>query len=480
MIYLAPELAQSPTAKVPFTRRRLVHYAVGMMASGGVALAACQRAGAPAQAGPPKPAKLSGKIRFYTRGGEVETRGQAEILIPTFKEVAPEVEVEHLIFAAGTAGETYTTKLYTMWAAGDPPDVWGFGQNYMAFWARGMLEDLTPYIVRDKYDLNQFHKGLPEIFRINGKYYGIPQLTTFGTLLFYNKDLFAKEGLKPPPVDWDDTSWTFDVLLEYARKLTKNPGTPEAIYGLAFNPQLPTMLGWLWGGDCFLPEHYTTGVAPRTQIESQPSLEGHQWAQDIRWKHQVSPRPGVDPTQGIGFIQGRYAMDINGGWNFWGYTVIKDFRWGAAAIPIKVTNKNVNYNDFWEMASQSRNKEAAWAFIKHVASAEIQRKYSELTGTPPTQKAAMDVWYRRYEGIMTRDELEKVTQGAIEPKRSQESPDHLFIDWSIKIAPTYSQEIWGPISRNEGNARDIIARGKPAYDAVVNEIYNEWKDKLPK
>src|SRR5581483_9673036 len=153
----------------------------------------------------------------------------------------------------------------------------------------------------------------------------------------------------------------------------------------------------------------------------------------------------------------RYAMEVNGGWNFWGFTVIKDFKWGAAAFPYQANNKNVNYNDQWEMSSQTKEVEAAWQFIKHVASPEVQRQYSDLTGTPPTTKAAIDTWYKRYEGIMTRAELEKVTQGAIDPKRSQESADHLFIDWA-QLSSYYSQQVSTPLNRKDGTAKEIIAQ----------------------
>jgi ABC-type glycerol-3-phosphate transport system substrate-binding protein len=129
----------------------------------------------------------------------VETRGQAEVLIPTFKEVAPNVQVEHAVFAASGPDETYLTKLYAMWSAGEPPDVWGFGGNYFSYWARGLCADLNPLIARDGFDLNQFLKGLPEKFNVKGKQYGLPQLTTWGTLLFYNKQLFAEAAVKPPP-----------------------------------------------------------------------------------------------------------------------------------------------------------------------------------------------------------------------------------------------------------------------------------------
>jgi multiple sugar transport system substrate-binding protein len=464
--------------KLHLARRRLFAQTAALSGSWAmVALAGCGTA-AGGTSTAPKLSQTKGKIVFYTRGGEVETRGQADILIPTFKKVAPNVEVVHEVFQASNPDDSYTLKLYAMYAANTPPDVFGFGQNYMGFWARGMLSDLTPLINRDKYDLSQFLTGLPDKFKVHGKHYGIPQLTTFGTLLFYNKTLFDNEGIKYPPVDWDDRSWTYDKMLETARKLTKNPGTPEAVYGLNYGPQRPTQYAWNFGGEAYLPEHWTDGIAQRTQVDSEASVRGHEFAQDLRWKHQVAPRSGTDPTTGINFIGGRYAMQLDGGWNFWGYTVIKDFKWGAAAVPYQANNKNVAYNDFWELGSQTKVKDAAWEFIKHLASADVQKEYSNLTGTPPTNKAAIDTWYKRYEGIMTRAELEKCVQGAIDPKRSQESADHLFIDWS-QLSTYYGKEFGTPLDRREGSPKEIITRAKPGYDALTKEIYDRYKGKTP-
>jgi len=459
-------------------RRQLLTHA--LLGAGAVA-AACGPAGPGGTSAPPNVKQLKGKIVFYTRGGDVETRGQREILIPSFKQAAPNVEVEHAVFAASAADETYITKLYAMWSAGEPPDIWGFGGNYFTYWARGMCQDLFPYINRDKFDLNQFHKGLPEKFRVRGKQYGLPQLTTFGTLLFYNKKLFEEVGLKHPPVDWEDRSWTIDAMLEVARKLTTNPGETSAVYGINFGPWMPHGGAWIWGGDAFLPEHYQNSIAPRTQIDSPESIDVHQFAQDLRWKYHYAMRKGdpsvSQPGRGT-FTSGRLAMDINGGWNFWGYSIVEDFPWAAAAIPIKASNKNPNYDDFWIMSSQSKNKDVTWEFMKHLTSAEVQSRYSELTGTPPTNKNAMETWYKKYEKFMSRADLEKVTQGAIEPKRSIESPDHTFLDFS-RLDGYYNKEIRDPIYNNEGTPREIIARAKPGYDALAKEIYDQWNGKLP-
>jgi multiple sugar transport system substrate-binding protein len=466
------------------TRRRVLGSALlGIATSSGMlaTLAACGQGSGVGGGGPQKVAEIKGKVVFYTRGGDVETRGQKEILIPTFAQVAPNVQVEHAIFSASGPDDTYITKLYAMWSSGEPPDVSGFGGNYFTYWARSMCADLNPLIARDKFDLGQFLKGLPDRFNVRGKQYGLPQLTTFGTLLFYSKKLFEEAGLKPPPVDWEDRSWTIDAALDAARKLTKSPGDSNAYYGLSFSPWMPHAGAWIWGGDAFLPEHYKNSIAPKTQIDSPESLAVHEFAQDIRWKQHYAMRKGdpsvSQPGRGT-FTSGRLGMTVDGGWNFWGYSVVQDFPWAAAAIPVKVGNKNPNYNDFWIMSKVSKNPDPTWAFLKHLTSPEVQAQYSDLTGTPPTNKHAVDTWYRKYEQFMPRADLEKVTQGAIDPKRSIESPDHTFLDFS-RLDAFYNKEIRDPIYNNEGAPKEIIARAKPAYDALVKEIYDQWNGKLP-
>jgi ABC-type glycerol-3-phosphate transport system substrate-binding protein len=188
--------------------------------------------------------------------------------------------------------------------------------------------------------------------------------------------------------------------------------------------------------------------------------------------------PAVAQPGRTTFQSGRLAMDLNGGWNFWNNSVIQDFPWAAAALPLKASTKNPNYNDFWIMSKTTTSADIAWAFLKHLTSAEVQARYSDLAGTPPTNRGAMDTWYKKYERIMPRAELEKVTQGAIDPKRSIESPDHTFLDFT-RFDQYYNREIRDPIYRNEGTPREVIARGKPGYDALAKEIYDQWHGKLP-
>ena len=464
------------------TRRRWLGWAG--VAGAALGAAACGATGGGSSTGvTPGANELKGKITFYARANMVENQGQEQIFLPTFKQVAPSATVEHNIFAATTPDETYGTKLYAMFAAGDGPDLWGFGGNYWTYWARGLAADLNPLIARDKYDLGQFHKGLADMFRVKGKQYGLPQLTTFGSLLFYNKNLLQEVGItKLPTVDWEDKTWTMDQAGDIARKTTKNAGEASAVYGINFDLWAPHAPAWLFGGDAFLPEHYKEGIAPATKLDSKESIDALQFMQDLRWKQRYAMRSGdpsvSQPGKGT-FTSGRLALHLSGGWNFWNYGGVQtDFQWAAAALPIQASNKNPNYNDFWIMAKASKNPDLAWAFMKHITSADVQTRFSDLNGTPPTNRGAIESWYRKWERVMPRADLEKLTQGAIDHKRSVESPDHTFLDFG-RMDQLFNREVRDPILRNEGTPRELVTKAKPVLDALVKEIHDQWKGKLP-
>jgi ABC-type glycerol-3-phosphate transport system substrate-binding protein len=115
-----------PDGVVNVTRRRML--GIPATLAGAFGAAACGPA-AGGRAGPPTDVKsLSGQVVWQTRGGEVERMGQQQILIPTFKDVAPNIEIVHAEVAGGS--QAYNDKLLADFAAGSPPDVWGFGMNY--------------------------------------------------------------------------------------------------------------------------------------------------------------------------------------------------------------------------------------------------------------------------------------------------------------------------------------------------------------
>src|SRR5690349_2869021 len=244
----------------------------------------------PAAAAAAKPA-AGGKVVWLVRSTPQENKGQETVFEPMIKEKLPATQIERIIVPS----PQYIPKINSMAAASDQLDIWGFGGNYFDYWARGLPADLTGYIKGDSWDVDKyFQAGLMDIFKVKGKYYGLSQLTTFGSILAFNRDMFDAAGLKPPPVSWDDTSWTVDKMLEYSLKLAKNVGKPDATYGVNATLWAPmTSYAYMFGGDAWLPEHYTNTIAPKTNLNSDAVIEGHQWVQDLTWKHKVMPDPGT-------------------------------------------------------------------------------------------------------------------------------------------------------------------------------------------
>jgi multiple sugar transport system substrate-binding protein len=451
----------------------------------GAATPAAQATTAPAAGMTPsaKPAYktgVSGKVVWLVRSTPAENKGQTEVFLPLIKRELPNVQMEHTIVPQNQ----YNAKINSMAAAGEPLEIWGFGGNYYDFWVRGLSNDLTSYIQADNWDVNSyFLPGLPDIYKIGGKYWGLPQLTCFGSIMVYNKTAFDQAGLAAPSPSWDDESWTTDKFVEYATKLTKNYGKPDGFYGASVSlwPN-HISLPYLWGSDAYLPEHYTNFVAPKTQMNQPAIIDAFQWRQDLIWKHKVHPDPAINTalTQvGNAFATGRIGMDLDGGWVFWTSSAIKDFKVGFAPLPMAKTRKNVTFNDFWIMGRGSQNKDAAWQVMRVLTSVEGTREYSTNSGTPPTVRESLDTWLQgrsQFSG-MSVDDLRKVTVGGIEKGRAQESPDHLFVQWA-RIDDTYNQNV-DPLWKNQGDAKTIIPKVTEAVDKVVMEVYEQFKDKIP-
>ena len=126
-------------------------------------------------------------------------------------------------------------RLSTMIAGGNVPDVWSSNwadSGFATYRQMGALLDLTPYIENDAQQLKGIPENLMDIYKIDGKFYGVPMLS-IGSFVFYNKDLFDEAGLEYPPTDWNDHSWDWDKAIEYGQKLTKDTGkSSEKVYGL--------------------------------------------------------------------------------------------------------------------------------------------------------------------------------------------------------------------------------------------------------
>jgi multiple sugar transport system substrate-binding protein len=481
--------AAAPAAAAPTNTPAAAAAAAAPTATTAAAPAAAAPTATTAAAGAAAPAagltvnsKASGDVTWLVRTNPEENNGQATVFEPLIKQYLPNLNFTRIVVPA----DQYIPKINSMAAANESLELWGFGGNYYDYWARNMPQSLDSYIKGDNWDLaNYFLPGLPAVYNIHGHQYGLPQLTCYASNMAYNKDLFDAAGVKHPPMDYNDKSWNMDAMLAGAHKLTKDWGTPNAVYGVSMELwDRMTSLSYLWGGDSWLPEHYTNFIAQKTNFMSDANVQGHQYRQDLIYKEKVHPDPSVlsGSAQAVNpFKSSKIGMWIDGGWQFWTTSDITEFKVGMAPVPWQKTNKSIIFDDFWIMGRWAANKDGAWALMRLLTSVEATTKYSTLSGTPPTPRESTDPWAKKVAERIGESlaDVQKLLSSGLEQGRVQESPDHLFLQHP-KIDDTYNNSIAALWNHSDATAAGVMPAVTKTMDDAVLGIYNEFKDSMPK
>ncbi|MCX5757124.1 MAG: sugar ABC transporter substrate-binding protein, partial [Candidatus Hydrogenedentes bacterium] len=244
-------------------------------------------------------------------------------------------------------------------------------ENYPAYAARGYLEDLAPYIARDSEALriNEFLPTSKESFNFRGFQGGLPW-DGLSVIIFYNKDMFDREG-EPYPAD----DWTWDDFRAISKRLTKDldgDGRPDQFgtnfgYGfLGFEPIL-----WSFGGDVL------TADKTRGAFNTPGGRESIQFVYDMKYKdHSIA---WTGEMEGLGsevqLLTGRVGMTLAGTYMMITLDSVKGgMRWDVAHIPrgphgdryTRVSWDGISIN------ARTPYKEQAWRFIRFLLSEPCQ------------------------------------------------------------------------------------------------------------
>jgi multiple sugar transport system substrate-binding protein len=179
---------------------------------------------APAQAEPIE-------LTFMGWGNDAEV-ATFQAMIDQFEAKYTNVTVNYVVVPSSD----YDTKLQNMIAAGEQPDVFYCGVDYvMKYAATGNLYDLTSYVNNNEiFDVDNVWANAINIYKYdgtglgNGPIYALPKdVSAFSVV--YNKDLFEAAGVTPPtesdPWDWND-------YLAAAQKLTSGDVYGTSMYSM--------------------------------------------------------------------------------------------------------------------------------------------------------------------------------------------------------------------------------------------------------
>lgn len=336
-------------------------------------------------------------MHWSGEGGQEEDR-IVEGLLRDFEAAHPGVRVRRI--NPGDAGSFYT-KLQTMMAAGEPPDVFYVGTERLAsFAAAGLLAPVEPFLAADAaggdpaaLELDAFYPATVDAFRFDGRatgtgpLYGIPKdFTTVG--FYWNEDLFARAGLAPPAADW-----TWDDFLFAARTIG---ALADADGGHSFTgaefvtwPTMVRVYLRTWGLDVVTPDFERLRL---DEPEVYAALERlRSWRHDEE-RTLTSGKSKVATGASV-FRTGRVGMaGPFGRWVVPGYRQIEDFRWDFAPLPRAPGREpaNVVLTVAWALSSRSAHPQEAWQLVRHLCSPAAQAAAAPLGLAVPTLRAVAE------------------------------------------------------------------------------------------
>ncbi|MCU0645768.1 MAG: extracellular solute-binding protein [bacterium] len=250
-------------------------------------------------------------------------------------------------------------KLYAMMAAGSPPDI--FYTNSVVrdrLAAEGRLIDLWQIARADT-----FVSQIRPIFiergtSIDGGWYQFCDWTyTFG--VYFNKQLFDQYDVPYP-----DSAWTWQTMLDRAKKLTQDFDSDGKIdqYSIFIARHFVSAIEQMNGAD--YPPNALFFTFPPAAVEAQQAYL------DLMFKERVMPELGYTQAQGMQASQmlnaGRVAMIVEAVPNL---DLIKSLsvEWDMAPIP-RMGDQAPSYfrsaSGGLSISASCKNPEAAWQVIK--------------------------------------------------------------------------------------------------------------------
>lgn len=362
------------------------------------------------------------------------------------------------------------SKLSALVAGGTPPDIWSHwaDSGFSDYVHRGLVADLTPYM--EEFDNPNIPDKLMEIYNLDGKQYGIP-FSIYSQFLYYNKKLFDEAGVPyPDQYKWGDPEWNWDEVVSLAKKLTKNYGKPDAVYGLTSNiGDSIDSYAWDWDADIYTDEEYKSGFVTESRMDNPKFVEAIEFFQSLVFEEEVSPTSAITDAMaktGDPFVTGRVAMNIVGGWGLGNYKK-SGVDFGIAPIPTGPNGKATAhlYVDPIMMSSKSKNPDAAWKLVEYLTSEEGQMIWAEQ-GYPPADSVAIEKWYSQFDDNIAPGYLKELVNAGIEG--GKESPNHLLVGYSDIL--TFMTNESQPIFLKNEEPSKVLAEMDKKFEDVIEKI----------
>ena len=324
---------------------------------------------------------------------------QIPAIVEAYKDVKPNVNLTIEVLPVNG----YVDKAVTTILGGGGPDILAVDVTQM-----GTLVDknlLLPWDdkIQDM-DLSDF-AAVIDGGKFDGTYYGLPYRTS-SSIMYYNKTMFDEAGVAYP-----EEGWTYDDMLEIAKKLTI-PGEQYGV-GIAASNADPSNvfmtlspIVWSYGAD-FLNEDQT-----ECTLNTPEAMEAVRFFTGLYTTEKVTPEGVINYTMTKDimplFIENKVGMMMGGDQNAVEFdTNYPDLKYGFCVPP-----KSPASSGGWmfTVPVTAKNPDAAFDFAKWFLQPEV---LGELTIRIPARKGATE--YGIWNSPLYQTVLESAMVGRLNP-----------------------------------------------------------------
>ncbi|GAB3083744.1 ABC transporter substrate-binding protein [Micromonospora schwarzwaldensis] len=313
--------------------------------------------------GSDEPAASGTTLTLTIRGNEND-KAVFEQRLAQAKKALPGIDVK----LVQIDNDNYDTKVQTMFAGAQAPDVLMIDEAVNVYSSKGQLEDLKPRLASAGVDpVGRFGQGALDTYSTDGKLWAAPDRGG-AMVVYYNKDIFDAQGVAYPDSTWD---WT--RFREAAAKLTVRDGGKVKSWGYAAGDWWPWTMTWMYqnGGRVL-----DASGAP--VVNSSANVEALQFYNDVVLKDHSAPSPIDYANAGLDngkpdalFEQGKLAMVTTG---FWNIASLKESRvkWDIAPLWHGRKSAVPAFGSGLAVSSRSRHKDEAARLVAYLTSVEGQ------------------------------------------------------------------------------------------------------------
>lgn len=339
------------------------------------ALAACSSSSSGGSGGSGGNGKATLSLAYL---GDATQQGAFNALFAAFNKSHPEITIRANGIAAGDWA-TFASTISTQLAGGkeyDIVDVATEGQLLMS--SKDVLEPLDPYIARDKATVDAYYAGVDPHLKEWTTKYGSPDGKTYfipggynSVVLYCNTEVFTKAGVTLPASDW-----TWDDFKSAGQQIKDKTGAYLIPIGDGSFPFVDIMPWLLTNGASTLSADWKTPT-----FDSPAAVEAATFVKSLL-DEGLAPKLGGTFNAADQLQKGKVACLGGGRWPTLDMRRLKLVQQiQILDWPTKTQKGSPIGWDGWPILKASKNKDAAWTFLKWLMTPEASQFYAQVGGT---------------------------------------------------------------------------------------------------